>query len=55
MASICEKRHCMINYGIIKPLMTKDFIDEFLVPENVGIDTNIVLLGSLELKLGGKI
>ena len=33
---------------------TEDVIDEFLAPQNVGIDTNIVLLGHLEQKFYGK-
>ena len=33
---------------------TENVIYEFLLPDNVGIDTNIVLLGYLELKLCGK-
>ena len=55
MACMCEKKALCDQLWYNKTSSdTEDVIYEFLVPENVGIDTNIVLLGYLELKLCGK-
>ena len=54
-ASTCEKSPWVVKIWYNEASIdTENVINDFLVPGNVGLDTNIVLLGYSELKLCDK-